>query len=437
MSTRSGTSERSPVAGVRPTSIGLAAFRMARKAAPPALHSLVDQASVSLANFAISLWLARQLSPVDYSAFTLAYSFFLLAGMVHSALVTEPMLVHANGTFQDRAAAYLIRVRSGSWYVAAALSAPLLIAAAVCAFIGSEVAVPLAAFGVVGPLILFHWTARRACYALGRTAVAARYDLLYLMVVPGSALIAGFLGVLTADVGVLLMGGGSAIVALLIFRALPDANHVDVSVNVREAWQAHWTFGRWLLGSTGLRWMQGNAVMMISTAFLGLTAAGELRVIGLLLMPMLQAISAIGPLLSPMLTRARNERFLGSLGLTVAALVTVTGLYCAILLLFGGELLVLVLGSQYAHLAPVLSIYAAVPILSAVGSAVGAGIHAQQRTEALFWGSLLAAAVSVCASLLIVPAFGLTGAALTEVISVGTYAIVLTVGLALVLRRPL
>lgn len=434
--TWSGTLGRLLAAGVSPTSFGLAAFRMVRHAAPPAIYSLIDQAAVSLANFAISLWLARLLAPVDYSAFTLAYSFFLLAGMVHSALVTEPMLVHANGAFKDRVSGYLNRVRSGAWLVTIALSGPLLVGAAVCAVLGSEVAGPLVAFAVAGPFILFHWTARRACYALSRPAVAARFDLLYLVAVPTSALVAGLLRLLTAEVGALLMGAGSAFVGWLVFRALPVQSQEGADVDVAEARQAHWTFGRWLLGSTGLRWVHGNAVMLISTAFLGLSAAGELRVVGLLLMPVSQAITAVGPLLSPMLTRARGKSFLGSLGLTVAALVAVTSVYCGILLAFGAELLDFVFGAQYAHLAPVLAIFAAVPILSSIGSAVGAGIHAQQKTVVLFWGSLVVALVSVGASLLLVPALGLAGAAISEVVSAGTYALVLALGLVWVLRWP-
>src|SRR5690606_33474360 len=100
---------------------GATTLGILRKAAPSTLYSLADQAAVSIANFLISLLLARHLNPVEYSAFTIAYAAFLLAGIVHSALVTEPMLVYMNSRFKDQADAYLRRVFLGNWIIGAAL----------------------------------------------------------------------------------------------------------------------------------------------------------------------------------------------------------------------------------------------------------------------------------------------------------------------------
>lgn len=403
--------------------------------APRTLYSLADQAATSLANFAISLLLARYLTVSEYAAFTLSYSAFLLVGMVQAALVTEPMLVHANGMFRDRAGSYLRLVIEKNWVVSLILAAPLAIAAGICAALASDVAAPLLAIACAAPMVLYHWTARRACYAALRPLTAARINIVYLVAVPSAALLLNRFGLLTAVVAVLVMGLGSALAGWLMLRALRVPRDTAKAVDAGEVRAAHWRFGRWLLGSTGLRWAQGNAVIMLAPAFLGLGAAGELRVLGLVLMPVLQGVAAIGPLLSPILTRAREAGFVRTLWLALCSLAAITGAYYALLLVLGEDMLSLAFGDRYLHLAPLLAVYGLAPVFSALGSVLGAALQALLRTDAVFWASLVGACTAMVGTLSLVPPLGLTGAIISDVASTAALTLVLAVGLFFSLRR--
>ena len=69
--------------------------------------SIADEATVSGANFALGVLLGRWLEPVQYGAFALAYSLFLLIGTFHTSVLTEPMLVFGSGRFAARFRRYI------------------------------------------------------------------------------------------------------------------------------------------------------------------------------------------------------------------------------------------------------------------------------------------------------------------------------------------
>ena len=55
--------------------------------------AVLDQALFAGSSFSINILLARWLPPVQYGAFALAFFLFLLLGALHTAVLTEPMLV--------------------------------------------------------------------------------------------------------------------------------------------------------------------------------------------------------------------------------------------------------------------------------------------------------------------------------------------------------
>ena len=69
--------------------------------------AILDQGLFAGSNFLLNVLLARWLDPADYGAFALAYSVFLLLGVFHTAILTEPMLVFGPGKYRERFHEYL------------------------------------------------------------------------------------------------------------------------------------------------------------------------------------------------------------------------------------------------------------------------------------------------------------------------------------------
>ena len=71
--------------------------------------AVLDQALFAGSSFSINILLARWLPPVQYGAFALAFFLFLLLGALHTAVLTEPMLVFGASVYRGRVRAYLGR----------------------------------------------------------------------------------------------------------------------------------------------------------------------------------------------------------------------------------------------------------------------------------------------------------------------------------------
>ena len=63
--------------------------------------ALLDQGLFAGANFIVNILLARWLTPGEYGAFAVAFSVFLLLGVFHTAIFTEPMMVFGPGKYRE------------------------------------------------------------------------------------------------------------------------------------------------------------------------------------------------------------------------------------------------------------------------------------------------------------------------------------------------
>src|SRR5690606_39123371 len=69
--------------------------------------ALMDQALFSGANFLLNILLARFLEPAQYGAYAVVFTWFLLLGTLHTASLTEPILVYGSGKYANRFNRYL------------------------------------------------------------------------------------------------------------------------------------------------------------------------------------------------------------------------------------------------------------------------------------------------------------------------------------------
>lgn len=140
--------------------------------------ALADQALFAGAQFALNVLLARWLAPVEYGAFAVAYSIFLLVSAVHSSLLIEPMLIFGSGRYKETRRSYLAIVLRGHWLLTILASAVLLAAGLLVGrFSSQSVGYALCALSVALPFILLAWLTRRAFYIEsqpGRAATGGR-----------------------------------------------------------------------------------------------------------------------------------------------------------------------------------------------------------------------------------------------------------------------
>lgn len=277
------------------------------------MWALLDQGLFALANFAVNVVLARWLAADDYGGFTVSYAIFLFLSTVHTALVTEPMLVFGGGPYRERLPDYLRLLMRGHWLLTAGASVALASIAGAMLIAGyRDVGSAVLALAAVNPLLLRLWLVRRTCYVRNKPHLAASGGLVYLAVLVVGAYVLGRAEWLTAPSAFLLMGGGSAAAVAWILSHFKEPFSEDSADFRRGIVSRHWDYGRWAVG-TGLL---GSVVLNLSYVVMplrfGLEATAELRALTNLIMPALQSGMALWVVALPRFVSVRDTPAFGA-----------------------------------------------------------------------------------------------------------------------------
>lgn len=417
----------SPAAPVRPSALA----RWLGQGA----WTVLDQGLFAGTNFLLNVLLARWLAPDAYGSFTLvSFAALLLVGVVHTGLLTEPMLVYGPGPFRAQRRAY-VRLVLGGHRLFALVAGGVLVSVAGAAFVlGSPVlGWDFAALAVAQGAILLMWLLRRACYVYLRPQVAMQGGLLYVGVMGVGLVGLQALGLLSGATAIGLMGAASLAAAATIGLRLglygPSAPAPALEA---EARRAHRLYGGWATATGGLEWVQGVLPFLILPIWHGLEATGAFRALFNLVMPVMQAYGALSLLLVPAFVAARRSgRLRQRAGQALGAVLAGTALYAVAVALVGDWLLVRLYGPTYAGYHSLLWLFALYPVVGGSATVLGAVRRAQERPRRLFKARAGAAAVMATAGTLLIHAFGLFGAILADVAA----AVAEVVGLALPSRK--
>ena len=394
------------------------------------IWAVLDQGLFAISNFAVGVLLARSLTPEAFGAYTVAYSALLLIGAAHTAMLTEPMLIFGSAKYAGSFRGYLQVLLHAHW-VAAGLGSILLLLAAAGGWLFDLPILATALLGaaVATPFILLSWLLRRACFAQLRPDWAAAGGALYLGVMLSAVYLLARWDALSALLAFVAIGGSSLISGLLLLWWLRSVrSQSSGEFTLTSVLRVHWSYGKWALASSGMFWISANAYFFVLPIVVGLEATAGLRALLNLVMPILHANAALGLLLVPAMVRAWPGRQFERL------------LLAGIIVFSGGALLYWVLASmystwaiswlydgryvQYAHLLPIVAI---LPLTAGIVSVLGSALQALERPDQVFWAHL-ASAVAVCSvGLWMTFRWGITGAAIGQLLASGTMAAVMVV----------
>ena len=153
-----------------------ASWRLTRQAGRRLSWGIADQAVSSLTNFAVNIYIVRDLGAVQYGAFALAYVTYGFALQASRGLATDPLLVRFSGTDVPtwrRAVASCTGTAAATGLVTGAC----VLAAAV--FLGGPTRLAFLALGLTLPGLLLQDSWRFAFFALGRGGQAFLNDMVW------------------------------------------------------------------------------------------------------------------------------------------------------------------------------------------------------------------------------------------------------------------
>jgi O-antigen/teichoic acid export membrane protein len=397
--------------------------RRRRRWVSKGLWAIMDQGLFALTNFIVNVLLARWLSQSDYGAFAVAFSVLLLMGTVHTALLTEPMLVLGPSRFKARTVAYIRRLVPIHFAVSSGMGVIILLGVLSLTLLSPIFAAStLAALAVSAPAILFLWLMRRACYIESRPHLAATGGLMYSLLVLAGMLVLVRVGPLSAATALAILGLASFLVAWWLWRRLRQTNDdSSVPISYADLVTVHWRYGKWALGSGLLGWVPGNIVVLALPLWHSLNAAATLRAALILIMPMLQVIAALTILLVPALVQAHTSGKLRSVSTTAMIIFVGFGVaYGPLVIMFGSQLADWIFEDQYQFDRLTLWLLAAIPPLTATLAVSSSTLRALERPDWIMWANVAATAVTCVIGLLLVFWWAVDGALVSILLSLVT-----------------
>ncbi len=329
--------------------------------------AILDQGLFSGANFLANILLARWLPPEEYGAFAVALSVFHLLASLHTAVLTEPMMVFGAGKYRDRFREYLGIVLYGHWVVSIMIALLLGIAALTIKNLGSpSMAHALAGLALASPFLLLFWLSRRGCYVYSYPLWGVIGSAVNLVVMLIGLFTLWQVELLFSLSGLLLLGIGAGIASLSLLRFLcPRLVNPIGNLMSTEIVKDHWKYGSWNLIATGIYWASGYTINFLVPIFLGLKAAALLQVVSALFSPLNLILQSSSLMILPSLASLRERRIsiarrTFTIGLLLSAIcllysVLVTTFYesIAVPVLFegkytGGYVCAIFLGLHYA-----------------------------------------------------------------------------------------
>lgn len=378
------------------------------------VSAIIDQGLFATSNFVLSILLARWLSPTDYGAFTLVYSVFALVSILHSGLISEPMLVFGSGRHAHHQRKYLHVVLRWHWMFALGLSAGLALAA-VSSFVFASPSVAAAFFGVAvaAPFLLYRYIGRSATYMVLNPRLAAIAGTIYMGIMLAG--IFGFyrMGHLTPTTAFFLMGLASLGSGLWLFHRLePERVPPGETPSKHEVLGQHLGYGRWAATTGIVSWLPGQAYYVALPIWASLEATAQLRAVLNLIMPVSHGFAAIGVLLVSALVRLHDHPRFRHMVLVGALLFTaLAAVYWLLLGLYHQPIMLWLYGGQYAVHHRLVWILAFVPVVYGGTTVLGAALRGLERPDTVFWAYAASSLVTVTLGIGLMIRYGIEGAA--------------------------
>ena len=395
---------------------GESVFAMLRKWAAKGGLAIVDYGLISGSNFLLGILLARWLTPREYGAYALSFSFFILAGFLYQSLLLEPLSVFSGTLFRDNIRGYLKTTLWIHWALSLAMCLVLAIAAVVARVVGHStvLAVALAGMTIATPFILAHGLARRSFYLKTLPGPAAFGSIFYCVLVTGGVFVFFRLRWLSSFTAFLLMGLAALVTSVvMVFQLNAALEPATGRPRLRPTWGKHWEYGRWALATCVVGWIPNYVYIPLVSSFSGMAAAGELRALMNLAAPVLQTYAALSMLFLPYAARVQNQngrRAAASLNRRLAFLFVAGSVaYWAVLIPLKQPLFHFLYNGKYMESAYLIPLFALETTIWSASLGPAILLRAMESPRSLFIANGAASAVAVLVGIPATRYFGLQG----------------------------
>jgi O-antigen/teichoic acid export membrane protein len=404
--------------------------------------AILDQGLFAGTNFLVNVLLGRWLTPAQYGAFALVYSFFFLFSTLHTAALIEPMMVFGPGKYAPHFQKYVGILLCGHLGLMLPGSLILLVVAWVTHHFypgGTEYA--FLGLVVAAPLILLLWLLRQTFYIRlqpGWSAVGGVLYLVFFLALIYALRAENHLSPMTAFLG---MGTGALAASIfLLIRLQPRLVTRSASLTASAVAGEHWRYGRWSAATVLVQWFPSNVYYALLPAWMGLAGPGALKAFMNLAMPILHSISPLSSLFLPLLVRARRQSGAQLMARRMKFFLTLltagSAVYLGLLLYFRSEVLELCYAGKYLEYGwlPVFLV-GLLPFTVSLNAVWVCSLRALERPDQVFWCYVGSSVMTLVVGIPLSVTLGVVGALIGLLLSSLTTALIAIVLYEARLRR--
>jgi O-antigen/teichoic acid export membrane protein len=405
-------------------------------------YALLDQSCSGASSFILTVLVARSVPIESFGAYALVWSISLCCESISTSLVNDPLPAIVS---EQRSRLRTHLLRAASWVnlsLAGVISLAIIGSALLVSVWSTEVGLQLALLAIVNPSQRLQCFIRRLCYLQNQQSIAAAASFASATVLLGGATALSFADMLSAPAAVLLWGaaaGATILVGIATGIWRPGATRYNVIIGL--IWR-FWRSGRWLLGASSAYWIS-NSILPFAAIYAGPAAAGILRALQLLFIPVTQANSAIAMTLVPRLAEivaGKDQHRMRSIGPSAIILfVMIALLYSSALLAMSESVLARLYDQkmEFTAAAGLLWPLALGTIAEAATQGAGAILLAAGQSRTIFLARMFSALVFLLAVAALVPRLGLAGIVWAYVTSPMAVAVAYAPSVfALLYKRP-
>lgn len=378
------------------------------------LYVTLDQTVLSGASFVLNLLLIRYLSIEVFGVYVIVFSFLMLAGSIHSALVTSPIGVIVSKLDDGAAVQYVGQLNFGVLFLWISFSLLFAIAAFIFSLMGGyeEYRVPLYCISLVLCFYLGQQYIRSILLSRLKLLDVLINDVIYTLFQLATVLVLIFFDRLSVT-SMILTVGFSALISL--FYGIYQCRDF-VQPFRKNSWSAiksNLEHGRWLLGTTIVAWGRTNMLNFVALYFMGPIAPGILRAIQTVYGPinmLLVGLESILPQFCSKIYVAQGDLGLSASLQKVSRLLLMGVVSYAVLVSFFSEILLSILfGEKYVEYSFFVFVLGVQYLLIVWQTVNMIYLRVMNHPKYIFWAFIVEFVVTVVPGIWLSKAYALEG----------------------------
>jgi len=383
------------------------------KIASDGKFAAVDQAVISLANFAASLILTALVSPTELGVYVIGFLAIYFVRALQNGIVIQPLNTFGAAMDETEFKQYFSAVALQQL----GLSVSTAVGAALLGWILTELG-----NDTLGPTIFVLWFSfltwqlqelfRRVFYTRGKVYKAMLISITTNGVRLGLIMILASFQPITGLTGLNAIGWGSLAGALIGFFMVKGYLTLKVQ-GVTKIWRDNWGFGRWIFGASVADWMVVDLYPIFMAGLISFAATGVYQALNNLVAPIHVLLRAVDTFATPILAKAYDQFGVAHVSkrlkwIYLLAALPVLGLL-GLVLLFAPQLLTLLRGETYLPYTNAIYIMVVFYIFLFVNRPLQMAFRAIRQGKQVFWANVIAAVSMFTVGFWLINVWGIYG----------------------------